>query len=110
MPWFTAKIAFESLCDRKRRSRQFCENQYFLLKARDEKSALTKANRYGKKLRMTYLNVHQQKIEWRLLKVVAIKELFDSELKDGTEVFYEFFYRNSAAAQHKRTKRKKSSQ
>ena len=74
------------------------EVRYFLIGAASEEEAHEKALPIAKQREHSYINADGDPLEWRLKGVARVVELFDRELKEGSEVFYKYLPDTSSAA------------
>ena len=97
--WFTAECIYyrhglESLTP----DAIVAEARYFLIEAASEEQAHEKAIAIAKHREHSYINADGDPLEWRLKGVARVVELFDRELKEGSEVFYKYLTDTSSAA------------
>ena len=99
MNWYTARCLFRSEHQKGQRRRdQLIEYRYFLLKAKDDKSARIKATALAKRKEHSYINALGAKVNWILEAVLDIKEILDSSPAEGTEVYYKYSHRRPPKA------------
>lgn len=72
------------------------QENFVLLRARDEGEARDKALAHGRRLETSYQNELGDTVSWRLLHVVDVSEVGETDLGDGSEVYTRHF-RNYAA-------------
>jgi hypothetical protein len=106
MEWYTAKCIFRSVVAKRKSGKQLCERRYFLVKADSEESAAKVARNLAKRRQHSYLNAKGARVTWIFEGVVAVKEVIVKRLSEGTEVYYEYFYRSSAGPTKSKTRRR----
>jgi|SRR5690242_728083 Domain of unknown function (DUF4288) len=102
MNWYTARCLFRSEHENASQRRdQLIEYRYFLLRAKDDKSARTKAAALAKKKEHSYKNALGTRVNWILEDVLDIKEILASRLAEGTEVYYKYSHRRPSKSNHR---------
>jgi hypothetical protein len=97
MNWYTARCLFRSEHENGfNRRRQLVEYRYFLLRAKDDKSASKKARTLAKSKEHSYLNASGVRVSWTLERVIDIKEILANRLSEGTEVYYKYSHRQAS--------------
>jgi Domain of unknown function (DUF4288) len=84
MNWFLAKIIFRIVCGNGEHTPQF-DMQLRLIQADDETEAFSKAQAFGEKEQVSFLNQQQQLVEWKFINVSELYKL--SALIDGAELY-----------------------
>jgi hypothetical protein len=85
MNWYVAKIVFRVISGDGNHHAQFDE-QLRLINAENEYMAFEKASNIGRASQESFLNSHQQTVQWQFIDVPEINRLND--LADGTELYY----------------------
>lgn len=94
MNWYTARCLFRSQHeDGRHRRDQLIEYRYFLLRAKDDKSARSKATALAKRKEHSYISALGAKVSWIFEAVLDIKEILCSSPAEGTEVYYKYSHR-----------------
>ena len=88
--WFGASLLDESTVAEGDDAAPLFEEQIFVLRADDEESARVAAATIGNDGVLSYHNALEQRVDWRFVAVVDVKQLFADEIDTGTEVFYRF--------------------
>jgi hypothetical protein len=102
MNWYTAECVFRSVHHGgSAKGRQLLERRYFLLKADDDESANKKARKLAKNKQHSYSNPDGIRVKWVLERVVDVKQILAKKLSEGTEVYYEYFHRQSPRTRRK---------
>ena len=84
MNWFLAKIIFRIVCGNGNHTPQF-DKQLRLIQAEDETKAFEKACLIGEQEQVSFLNQHEQIVQWKFINVSELYKL--SELIDGAELY-----------------------
>jgi hypothetical protein len=84
MNWFLAKIIFRIVCGNGEHTPQF-DKQLRLIQADDETKAFEKASLIGEKEQVSFLNQHEQLVQWKFINVSELYKL--SALIDGAELY-----------------------
>jgi hypothetical protein len=98
MNWYTAKCLFRCVVQGKRPDDLLRECTYFLVRAKDNRDALKRAAAIAKSKQHSYVNQYGGKVEWIFERVLNVKEILAQELDEGTEIYYTYLRRTSAAA------------
>jgi hypothetical protein len=88
--WYSASILFESVHNEKMDVNDMWEEQIVLIVANSEEEARAEAEKIGKEREHRYISATGDHVQWEFRQVEAIFELFDNELRPGTEVFSRF--------------------
>jgi hypothetical protein len=72
------------------------EEKIVVIEAQDEALARQIASAHGVQGSENYQNEFGERVDWRFVKVIDVKQLFDEALRDGTEVFYRFLTQTEA--------------
>ncbi|MFK8906518.1 DUF4288 domain-containing protein [Streptomyces sp. YS-3] len=67
------------------------QENFVLLRAVDESEAREKAFAHGRRLETSYENEFGDTVSWKLLHVVDVSEVGQSDLDDGSEVYTRHF-------------------
>jgi len=84
MNWFLAKIIFRIVCGNGQHTPQF-DKQLRLIQAEDESKAFDKARSIGESEEASFLNQHEQLVQWKFINVSELYKL--SALIDGAELY-----------------------
>lgn len=84
MNWYLAKIVYRIISGDGNHTAQFDE-QLRLLHATDARTALEKAERIGVQEAQSFLNIHQETVQWQYLHVTELLRLSDQV--DGAEMY-----------------------
>ena len=84
MNWFLAKIIFRIVCGNGEHTPQF-DNQLRLIEADNEMDAFSKARIIGEREQVTFLNQHENLVQWKFINVSELYKL--SALIDGAELY-----------------------
>lgn len=91
MPWYSVRVL---LCiavkGRPRRKVEQYEDRILLVRSRSHDGAQRKASKLVRRTERPYKNVYGQVVHWKLRTVYESVELFDAQLRDGTEVYWRF--------------------
>ena len=102
MNWYPAECVFRSVHhDGSAKGKQLLERHYFLLKADDDESANKKARELAKNKQHSYSNPDGIRVKWVLERVVDVKQILANKLSEGTEVYYQYFHRQSPRTRRK---------
>lgn len=82
MKTFTAQIIYKIVCDGIK-SEQY-EEQWRLVFAEDDRTALTEARRIGTAEEATFVDRHGRTVQWKL---VAVKDLKELSVEQGALLF-----------------------
>jgi uncharacterized protein DUF4288 len=88
--WFGVRILFESNHPEERKVSPLFEEQVILVRARTEAEARKRARQLGRAAQQTYQNVYGKKVRWVLRDILDVVELFDSVLREASEVYFNF--------------------
>lgn len=91
--WWAATATFKAVHVGKKRRRHLWEKTTFLVRAATEDDARAKSLVIAKSKEYTYEAVVGDAIAWQFDEVVGLQELFDQELREGTEVAWSFYKR-----------------
>ena len=99
--WFGARLVFQSVhtgtpeaaLSTNEPREVLYEESIVLIQADDEASAGSLARSVGLQKQHSYENMYGETVTWQFVDVTDVKELFDSEIGHGSEVFYRFFSR-----------------
>jgi|ERR1700761_994287 hypothetical protein len=86
MNWYVAKLVFRVISGDGDHQAQFDE-QLRLINASDERHAFEKASIIGQNNQDSFMNNNKQTVRWQFIDVAEINPI--SELKDGTELYYQ---------------------
>jgi hypothetical protein len=89
--WFSARALYR--CDVRdgRDCEPLCEESIFIFLATDEAAAEVRAEQVARERQMSYQNNEGSSVEWRLVSVEDVYQIFDQELSDGAEVYSRLF-------------------
>ncbi|RAV05546.1 DUF4288 domain-containing protein [Paenibacillus sp. YN15] len=87
--WFSAQLLFQS--EVARNSAEYDTETYeesiVLIKAVNKEEAYQIAAVNGKNEESSYMNIYNEEVHWRFIKVVDLFELTEETIDSGTEVF-----------------------
>lgn len=63
------------------------EERIIVVKAQSSDHAYKIADKFGKQDEMTYSNPYDQIVEWKYIDSLNCQQLFDDEIKSGTEIY-----------------------
>lgn len=90
--WYTAKCCYRAVhAGDEPVSEPLYEYRYFLVRGSDEEDAMTRALKLAESKQHSYLNQFDATVSWRFEGVIDLKEIFDFELKEGLELYHEYF-------------------
>jgi hypothetical protein len=92
--WYSVKVLNKCVVAGKSPDEpQLWEESIILLKAKDPNAAHDKAISLGKDSQTSFRNKDGARVSWRFLHVLEVQELTDQKIKDGVEVYYQWFWR-----------------
>ena len=91
--WFWASILLKCIPKGRRRRRHLWQQIVFVVNAADEAEAQTKIRAIAENKQHAYTSASGQALTWELQQVEEVQSLIDSEISDGTEVYWRFFER-----------------
>jgi hypothetical protein len=100
MPWYSARLLYESLHDRSESDSRVFEDRIIVLDASSEDDARERARELATAGENRYPNAYGETVEWKFREVLNLCSLFDEELRDGSEVYFAFL--DGAALEHVR--------
>jgi hypothetical protein len=100
--WYTVRLLLRAEGKDQPKKRPPYEDRWLVVEASDPTTAERKAIRFASDSEVRYKNMNSQWVKWRVVKVVAILELLDAPLVDGSEVYWRFFYSGNATRRLKR--------
>ena len=86
--WFSASVITRS--EKKDDPFILFEESIYLLQAEDDDDAWKKAEEKGRLSEQSYEAISGDMVTWVFDRVLSVFELFDEEVKDGTEIFSRF--------------------
>lgn len=92
--WFAVRILFESSFPDNSDWEQSFEERIILVKAEDERAAVERAATHAKKDEDEYQNAEGTRVVVSFLEILDYVELFDDEIGDLAEVYYNFLDTN----------------
>jgi hypothetical protein len=90
--WFYVAADYKSVHIGKSRKRHLWERRVFVFRARPEEAA-DRAARIAKQNEHEYISATGDRVRWELQAIESSAELFDDEITDGTEVYWDWFVR-----------------
>jgi hypothetical protein len=97
--WYVATALFESEIEGHLNSkRRLCEETLFLVSAEDLPVAKQKAEKFARAKKESYRNKYGEKVTWRFVRLVDIREMIDDRFEDGAEIIARFSRRKRQVA------------
>jgi Domain of unknown function (DUF4288) len=87
MPWFSVRCLSECVLDD---APALYEDCILLIQAEDDVHARRKGDAAARKSSHQYANSFGETVRWEFREVLDVKQLFDAEIRDGSEVYYSF--------------------
>jgi hypothetical protein len=87
--WYNAVLLLEAVHPDERGIERLLERRVIVVRASSEEEALRRADEHCGAADHEYRNVHGNRMQWQCRSVVGVTPLFDGEIVDGTEVFWE---------------------
>ncbi len=84
--WYSIEAIFSTFVNDLKDKDPVTDKIIFLINLKEEDNLEKKINIMAKKFEIEYFNYLQEKISWRLIKIINILEL-EEEIYDGIEVF-----------------------
>ncbi len=84
MPWFAVRYFSECVLDN---AEDLYEDSILLIHAEDEAEALAKGKVSARESNHSYANSRGEDVRWEFREVLDVKQLFDDEIHDGSEVY-----------------------
>ena len=95
MSWYSARLLFESVLKKGRKQRLF-EEKWIVCKSQSRTKLLSKLATLAIAHEHTYQNAEGDWVEIKFREVLEAQEVLDSQIKDGTEVFFRFWHNPTA--------------
>ena len=90
MPWFSVRYFSECVLDN---AEDLYEDAILLIHADDETAARTRGEASARRSNHSYANATGEDVRWEFREVLDVKQLFDDEIHDGSEIYYAFLTR-----------------
>jgi len=90
--WFYVAADYKSVHLGKSRKRHLWERRVFVFRARPEEAA-DRAAGIAKQNEHEYVSATGDHVRWELQEIESLAELFDDEITEGTEVYWDYFVR-----------------
>jgi hypothetical protein len=90
MPWFAVRYAAERVLDD---AEGLYEDSILLIKAEGEAAAREKGEAAARRSNHEYANSVGEDVQWEFREILDVKQLFDDEIQDGSEIYYAFLTR-----------------
>jgi hypothetical protein len=91
--WYWVAATYKAVHSKVARKRHLWQRIVFLIQAESEADAATIAGQVARDKEHDYLVEGGDTVRWTLKEVEEIRELFDRNIQQGTEVYWEFFTR-----------------
>lgn len=89
--WYVATALFESEVEgHVNNKRRLCEETLFLVSAEDLAAAKLKAEKLARAKRESYRNKYREKVTWRFVRLLDVRETIDDRFEDGAEIIARF--------------------
>jgi hypothetical protein len=88
--WYFASLFFQSVHNDCPTDHDVWEQRVFLLQSPTAADAQIQAAQIGKESEHHYISVTGDRVHWVFRHVESISELFEKQLKPGTEVYWRF--------------------
>lgn len=88
--WYWASAMYVLVRDEFESSTDLKERIVFLVRAADDAQAKTLAFELALRKERSYVSADDTRVKWKLQVVERVQELFDAEVRSGTDVFWEF--------------------
>jgi hypothetical protein len=89
--WYSARIILESILESADPSlpqkEKLFEDRIFVFRAPTDDEARLKAEKLAQEARHEYRNEYGETVSWVFRDLLDVKQLFDPEINDGTEVY-----------------------
>ena len=89
--WYWASAVYKAVHPGSLRRRHLWERVVFILRASHESEAWDKANKIALSKVHGYAAAGGDRVEWTLQRIDRVQPLFDADVGEGTEVFWEFY-------------------
>lgn len=86
LTWYLTRILMRCISTSATEEPLFSE-EFVLLKANDYEEACTKAKAKGNTMSHSYRNAEEQEVQWIFQSVLEVKEVMESDLHDGAEIY-----------------------
>lgn len=109
--WYSVEALFCCNIQNEIRNKLY-DKTIFLIKVKEkdnEKQALKKAKLTARKFENTYKNHLNEKVTWKLVKVLQIQNLVKSNIYDGMEVFSQLMWERDVPKELRKIKKKEVS-
>ena len=90
MPWFSVRYFSECVLDN---AEDLYEDSILLIRAENESAARTKGETSARGSNHSYANSTGEDVRWEFREILDVKQLFDDEIHDGSEIYYTFLTR-----------------
>jgi hypothetical protein len=91
--WFWAAALFKAVHPDRPRKRHLWERTVFLVRATNETDARERARVVALRKEHEYVTAMDNRLRWTFQEVEEVQSLFDTEVGEGTEVYWQFFER-----------------
>lgn len=91
--WYWAPARYKSVHVSKPQRKHLWERTVFLVRDETDDQAREIAERLAEEKQHEYLTADGKLLRWVLVDVEEVKSLIDQDLSQGTEVYWEFFYK-----------------
>jgi hypothetical protein len=99
--WYTARVLFR--CDVAGKPHPY-EESYLLVRANSERAAFRAAKRAAGATEGSYDNVYGRQVRYRLVSILDVQEVLESDLSEGVEVYSRRVSSRAAASMLKAAK------
>lgn len=105
MLWFYVAADYKAVHVGTKRKRHLWERKVFVFRTTADK-AESKALEIAKENEHEYISATGDLVRWTFMGIESTSELFDKEITDGTEVYWDWFVRVDRPTQEAATKSK----
>jgi hypothetical protein len=90
--WFSAELIFATVTDPLKGQPEALswEERIYLIDAQNRRDARCRAEDLGRRLEQSYKSATDELVHEKFVKCVHIFEIFDDQIRDGTELFSRF--------------------